>query len=387
MRFISAAHIFDGEKFLNKNPILVLDDKNCFVEYSDRKSIDRSNLEHYDGIICPGFVNAHCHLELSHMKGVFEEKAGMLNFAKNIITKRMTFPKEQIQEGIVEADKMMWENGIVAVGDISNTQDTFETKQRSKIFYHTFIELIGFNPERVETVFALGKELQRMASNADLKNSLVPHAPYSASDSLMQKISADVIETKYPVSIHNQETEEENLFFKKKEGDFAELYKFLQMPIDFFKPSGYSSLKTYLPNLSNCGNLILVHNTFSSKEDIIWANKFHEQLYWCLCPNANLFIENTLPNINDFLKENCRMVIGTDSLASNHSLSMTDEINVLLSHFNWIKIADALKWATSNGAAALGIQNNFGKFIKGKNTGMNHLNYGSNQLTFNKKLT
>jgi cytosine/adenosine deaminase-related metal-dependent hydrolase len=320
------------------------------------------------------------------MKGVFEEKAGMLNFAKNIITKRMTFPKEQIQEGIIEGDKMMWENGIVAVGDISNTVDTFETKQKSKIFYHTFIELIGFNPERAETVFALGKQLQDVAENLKLKNSLVPHAPYSVSDSLMRKVSEDVLETKYSVSIHNQESEAENLFFKKKEGDFVKLYEFLQMPIDFFKSSDKSSIKTYLPNLSSCSNLILVHNTFSSTEDIAWANKFHKELYWCLCPNANLYIENTLPHINDFLQENCKMVIGTDSLASNHSLSITDEINVLLSNFNWIKIADTLKWATSNGAEAIGIQNDFGQFIKGKNAGMNHLNFKSNQLVLEKKL-
>src|SRR5258708_35961120 len=123
----------------------------------------------------------------------------------------------------------MWENGIVAVGDISNTADSFEAKQKSKIFYHTFIELIGFNPERTETVFALGKELQNDANQMDLKNSLVPHAPYSVSDNLMQKISSDVLETNYPVSIHNQESEAENLFFKKKEGAFTELYKFLQM--------------------------------------------------------------------------------------------------------------------------------------------------------------
>lgn len=386
MRFISATHVFDGNQFLNDNPVLVFDGDNCFVDYLDRNLIDGSELEHYEGIICPGFVNAHCHLELSHMKGIFPEKAGMLNFAKGIITKRMTFGKEQIQEGIIDGDKMMWENGIVAVGDISNTPDTFETKQKSKIVYHTFIELIGFNPERAETVFALGKELQRNANEMNLKNSLVPHAPYSVSSDLMEKISADVSETKYSVSIHNQESEAENLFFKKKEGAFVELYDFLQMPIGFFKPSGHSALKTYLAHLSNCENLILVHNTFSSTEDISWANKFHKELYWCLCPNANLYIENTLPPINDFIQNNCKMVIGTDSLASNHSLSITDEINVLLSHFNWIKIADALKWATSNGAKALGIQNDFGQFIKGKNAGMNHLNYKSDQLTFNRKL-
>lgn len=386
MRFISATHIFDGNQFLNENPVLVLDDKNCFVEYLDRKTIDKTRIEHYEGIVCPGFVNAHCHLELSHMKGVFAEKSGMLNFAKGIITKRMTFAQEQIQEGIIAGDKAMWENGIVAVGDISNTADTFETKQKSRIFYHTFIELIGFNPERAETVFAIGKELQRGANTMELKNSLVPHAPYSVSDCLMQKISSDVLDSKYPVSIHNQECPDEDLFFKKKEGAFKELYEFLQMPIDFFKVSGQSSLQTYLPYLTNCSNLLLVHNTFTSKEDIVWANKLHKELFWCLCPNANLYIENTLPQLTNFMTVNCRMVIGTDSLASNHTLSITDEINTLLTNFNWLKIADALKWATFNGADALGINKNFGQFIKGKNAGINHLGYKKNQLVFEKKL-
>ena len=386
MRFISATHIFDGNRFLSDNPVLVLDDKDCFVEYLDRKIIDKSKLEHYDGIICPGFVNAHCHLELSHMKGAFEEKAGMLNFAKNIITKRMTFAKEQIQEGIIEADKMMLENGIVAVGDISNTADTFETKQKSKIFYHTFIELIGFNPERAETVFTLGKTLQGMANASGLKNSLVPHAPYSVSDSLIKKISTDVLGTKSPVTIHNQECADENLFFRKREGAFNELYSFLQMPIDFFQPSGKSSLQTYLPNLVSGGNLILVHNTFTTEEDISFANKLNKKLYWCVCPNANLYIENTLPDIHRFIKNNCAMVIGTDSLASNHSLSVVDEINVLLKNFNWLKIADVLKWATFNGAEALNLNTSFGGFIKGRNAGLNLLGYKKNELVLEKKV-
>lgn len=386
MRFISATYVFDGKQFLNDNPILVLDDNNCFVEYRKPGGINIGKTEHYQGIICPGFVNAHCHLELSHMKGVFEEKSGMLNFAKGIITKRMTFAQEQIQAGIIEADKFMWENGIVAVGDISNTADTFETKQKSRIFYHTFIELIGLNPERAETVFAMGKELQRVANRMDLNNSLVPHAPYSVSGSLMQKISSDVLGTKYPVSIHNQECADEDLFFKRKEGTFKELYEFLQMSIDFFKANGHSSLQAYLPHLAKCGNLILVHNTFTNKEDIIWANRSHKELYWCLCPNANLYIENALPQLNNFITDNCRMVIGTDSLASNHSLSITDEMNVLLQSFNWVKMADLLKWATYNGAEALNIDDKFGGFIKGKNAGINLLNYSSGQLMFESKI-
>ena len=179
---------------------------------------------------------------------------------------------------------------------------------------------------------------------------------------------------------------DEDLFFKNKEGNFVELYEFLKIPIDFFKASGHSSLLTYLPHLGNCKNLLLVHNTFTKNEDIIWANKLYNELYWCLCPNANLYIENSLPQLNNFIADNCRMIIGTDSLASNTSLSITSEINALLANFNWIKIADTLKWATYNGAEALGIEDKFGGFIKGKNAGLNHLSYKPNQLIFERKL-
>jgi aminodeoxyfutalosine deaminase len=386
MRFISANFVFDGTRFLKERPVLALDNNDRFIEYIDRNAISGDKVEDYEGIICPGFVNAHCHLELSHMKGIIPERTGLLNFAKNIITKRRSFEKEGIDRAIIEADKTMWENGIVAVGDISNTPDTFEAKQTSRIFYHTFLELIGFDPEQAGTVFALGKELQRGAIREGLRSSLVPHAPYSVSEPLMKMIASDVIETRYPVSIHNQETPDEDLFFKKKEGDFVELYEFLKMPIAFFEPSGYSSLQTYLAHLGKCRNLLLVHNTFTAEEDIRWAKDFYQELYWCLCPNANLYIEDTLPDLKKFMEHNCRMVIGTDSLASNHTLSVIDELNVLLKEFKWLSIEDVLKWATCNGAEALGIQDNFGNFVKGKNTGLNWLSYKEDTLTLEKKL-
>lgn len=386
MRFISAKYLFDGQKFLNTNPVLVLDDKNCFMEYAKRESIEKNRIEHYDGIVCPGFVNTHCHLELSHMLSTIPEKTGFLNFGKNIMSRRNSFSKEEIREAIIVADKKMTEEGIVAVGDISNTNDTFETKAGSPIFYHTFIELIALNPDRAEMAFNEGKRLQSNASEKGLKSSLVPHAPYSVSAELMKKTADDSRASKSPITIHNQENPDEDLFFQKKEGDFVEFYKFLGIPIDYFHPSGLSSLRTYLPNLTASGNLILVHNTFTSSDEIKWANNLNKNMYWCTCPNANLYIENRLPELKNFIENKCKMVIGTDSLASNHSLSITGEINVLLDNFKWLKIADALKWATYNGAEALGIEAKFGGFIKGKNTGLNYLSYKSNRLTLEGKI-
>lgn len=386
MRFISATYIFDGKRFLSDRPVLVLDDNNCFVEYRKQNAIDKSKIEFYEGIICPGFVNAHCHLELSNMLGAIPEKGGFLNFGKNIMSRRNSYTKEEISEAISVYDKKMTENGIVAIGDISNTSDTFETKSVSKNFYHTFIELISLNPERADMAFDSGKELQNVASQKELISSLVPHAPYSVSNVLMREISKDSTQNKLPITIHNQENQDEDLFFQKKEGAFVEFYEFLKIPIDYFQPSGESSLKTYLPNLDGESNLILVHNTFTPQKEVQWANSIRKNIYWCLCPKANLYIENRIPDLQKFTDNNCKIVIGTDSLASNDSLSVISELNVLLKHFHWARIADVLKWATFNGAEALNIENKFGAFIKEKNAGINYLSYKKNQLVFEKKL-
>lgn len=384
MRFLSASQIHNGQKFIDEGTILVLDNENRFIEFLNKASVDPGKVEKYDGIISPGFVNAHCHLELSHLRGAIEKRTGLINFAKGIIGKRMLFTPGQISEAIEEADKKMWEEGIVAVGDICNTKDTFKKKSVSKIKYHSFIELIGLNPTYADVILGVGKQLMDELKKYNLPGSLVPHAPYSVSEDLLRKISLEAGAA--PVSIHNQESAEEDKFFKEKKGGFVDLYEFLKFPIDFFKPIGFSSLQTYLPHLSNCKNLILVHNTFSSEEDIVWANKFYRELYWCLCPNANLYIENTMPEISKFINDNCRICIGTDSLASNDDLSMISEMNALTSKFSTIDTETILRWAIYNGAEALSMQEDFGSFIKNKNTGVNLHSIDKNTLTFQKKL-
>jgi cytosine/adenosine deaminase-related metal-dependent hydrolase len=384
MRFLSATYLFDGKQYLDSDLVLVLGGESRLLNIVNRKDVDAGNIEHYDGIICPGFVNAHCHLELSYLKSEIEPKKGMLEFAKGIIGKRMLFSDQKINDAAVQADKEMWNNGIVAVGDISNVRNSFEIKKNSKLFYHTFIELIGLNPMHSEVVFNFGKDTLNGLHALNLKGSLTPHAPYSVSGNLMERIA---LENKtLPTSIHNQESEAENDFFREKKGDFTELYQFLKAPIEYFTSTEKSSIQSYLPHLKNTTNLLLIHNTFSNDEDVKWANGFHDKLYWCLCPNANLYIENRLPDIHLLINNDCRICLGTDSLASNHSLSVLDEMNVLLDKFPGLKPEQVLGWATFNGAEALMIEDNFGGFIKNKNAGLNLLNFKNNKLNLVQKL-
>jgi cytosine/adenosine deaminase-related metal-dependent hydrolase len=116
-----------------------------------------------------------------------------------------------------------------------------------------------------------------------------------------------------------------------------------------------------------------VHNTFSNKEDVEIAEKYHRNLFWCLCANANLYIENTLPDVALLQVHNCNLTLGTDSLASNTTLSIVDEINVLRQHQSNISLEVLLKAATYNGAQFLGLESQLGLIEKGKKPGINLL--------------
>lgn len=383
MRFITASQIFDGKKFLQKDTAIVVDDKNCFVKTVSSGIVDAGKLEKHDGIITPGFVNAHCHLELSHLYNLISQKAGFVGFAKELMSKRFSFSQEMIGEAMLIAEAQMWDNGIVAVGDISNTADSFSYKDQSEMIYHTFVELIALNPGLAEKVMMGGKELQTKIKNHS--SSLAPHAPYSVSLELMSEI-AKVGKENLPLTIHNQESKAENEFFETGTGRVLELYAHLNIDISYYKPSGKTSLQTYLPSLASDRNLILVHNTFSNKADIEFARQFSKKLFWCLCPNANLYIENALPDVNLLRAHNCKIVMGTDSLASNHSLSVIDELNVLMREFDLMDKEEVLTWATSNGAEALEMEDRVGRFIKGKNAGLNLIRLENKQFSFERKL-
>ena len=383
MRIISANSIFNGINFLSQEMALVIDDFGLLKDIVKKTEIQSSEIEHYDGIIAPGFVNAHCHLELSHLFSQIESKTGLIEFLKQVIAKRNNFNKKEQEDAAIEADFKMWESGIVAVGDISNIDTTFKTKANSKIYYHTFIELIGLNPLHSETIFEKGLSLLKELENYNLIGSLAAHAPFSSSKLLINKIANYNSLNNLAFSIHNQESEEETKFFAGRPSGINDLFNYLNIDINWFTPPKTSSLLSYLDVIPNKKSL-LVHNTFCKEEDII-ASK-HKFINWCFCPGANLFIENTLPNCDLFLNHNQNWCIGTDSLASNQKLDMCFEASILLSKLPSISIESILKALTYNGAKALGIEDKFGKLIIGKNTGLNLIQHSDTQLNFIKKI-
>ena len=298
-------------------------------------------VEYYPGLLSPGFINCHCHLELSHMKGVVPERTGLVDFLTAVIRRRGAARGGGDAAAGARAEQEMLDNGIVAVGDICNTADTLSLKTEGRLYYHNFIETMGFieqgAPDRFAQSLGVFQTFAEAYSLPIEANSIVPHAPYSVSSALFRLVAG--FPGNHILTIHNQETEAENEFYLSGTGDFLRLYQQLGLDVSFFQGTGKRSLASYLPYFYRNQGLILVHNVATSEEDLravmgagasaLAAGAGGATLYFCLCPNANRYISDQLPDVGMLVRNGCTIVMGTDSLASNHQLSILEEIKTL----------------------------------------------------------
>ena len=372
LRKFRADQLFTGYELLYDEHVLITEDDGKIKDIL-KISDAGDDVQQFKGVVSPGFLNCHCHLELSHMKGLIPEKTGLVDFVFKVVTERH-HREDEILNAISKAEEEMMQNGVVAVGDICNNSFTLLQKQKSNLHYYNFIEASGWLPEvapvRLERALRLSQEFKMQ--NAKCKNSIVPHAAYSVSEDLWREMQPH-FENK-TVTIHNQETAFEDEFFLEGGGDFNRMYELMKIDNKHHQPTKKSSLQSYFAKLKPAKNVLLVHNTFTKQEDLDYIKLTTQasrlKTYFCFCVNANLYIENTLPPIELFRKADCNIVLGTDSLASNWSLSILDEIKTIRKSFPGIPIQEILQWATINGAKALEMDDKLGSFEKGKKPGI-----------------
>lgn len=379
MRKISANIIYDGLGNKFDHYVLIIDSYNKISGLIPKTIAgEASEIEHFDGFICPGFVNTHCHLELSHLKGTLDEKLGINNFLNQLVKLRAT-DEEIITESCIEWDNMMYQQGIIAVGDICNTHHSIKAKLNTKIQYYNFIETFALHPSRAEAAINKAKSLlNEFKRNLNFPVSITPHAPYSVSNDLYSLIN-NTIRPGDSITIHNQESQSENEFFVSRSGEMAKRLTDWGIDISHIIASGKNSVQTYLQEIKEDNNLLLVHNTFTAKEDLNYIKEVRKHTYLALCPKANLYIENALPNIELIQKSGLPICIGTDSLASNNDLNIWSELQTIQSAYPKINTETLIKWACLNGAKFLNMENKFGSFENKKNPGV--ININKNQIT------
>ena len=368
MRFFSAQYILTNTGSPLKRPIICTEDNGTIIsiETSPGELNERHSLEFFNGIIVPGFVNSHCHLELSWMKGKIPEGTGLGGFLSNLNSIR-TNPPEDILKPALEADNFMSAEGVVKCADICNTSLTFSFKKKSRIKYFNLLEVYGIDPAKAEKRLEEINTVATSANNEKITWQIVPHSVYSVSVPLFRLIR-EKMKSNSITSVHFLETEDEISMLSNRSGALMEAYKkFLSPSSEINTVTDHS--KAILEEIPGSGNLLLVHNTFITREIINKLNQ-RNNIFYCLCPNSNIYIGGVVPPAPMLAEEGCNIVIGTDSLASNSSLSMISELYTLQEYFPQIKFEELIRWATINGARALGEEDNSGTIEPGKRPGL-----------------
>jgi cytosine/adenosine deaminase-related metal-dependent hydrolase len=184
---------------------------------------------------------------------------------------------------------------------------------------------------------------------------------------------------KKTISIHNQETVPENELFLTGKGDFVDFYSQFGISLSDFKASGQTSIHYALEHLDPKHRTLFVHNTLSSQEDIAFAQSKIQECFWATCPNANLYIENGLPNYKNFIQAKAKVCIGTDSLTSNWGLSVFSEMQTIKKYQSYVSDLELLQWGTINGAEALGFEKELGGIQVGKSPGLNLIRHSKTE--------
>ena len=332
------------------------------------KPAEESGLEFYSGILVPGFINAHCHLELSHLKGLIPQQTGITGFVSQVSQIRAS-GENVIRQAAEAVDRLMYREGISGAGDISNNGITLTIKQNSHIHYHTFIELFGLNPETSKPRYDDACRLAQEFTRKGLSCSITPHAPYSVGIDLWEKLAASTGLTGR-ISIHHDESLEERELLERRTGKMADHFRQAGFDLDCLPAEAaeiYQLLGKYLPD----SEWILVHNTVTDPYKGISDRK--HGIYHVLCPRSNRYIESRLPDLSGFAASGKIVCLGTDSMASNLSLSIFEEMRTVMESEPGIAFETVLNWATINGARALGMEKTLGTIEPGKKPGLVHI--------------
>lgn len=353
--------------------------RNAFVERADDGTVLAVGLcpegeKVEEGVLVPGFVNAHCHAELSYMKGLFRKGTGMAGFIDQINALRDTVSPEERFNALQSAFDTLWDQGVVAMADISNGADSFALKARHPLYTRTFLEVFGDRPEDCSAVMRQVLDLQQSARAYGLDAAPAPHACYTMSPQLLTAASVEGLKSGF-LSFHSEESAEEEEMMLSGSGPMWEnrLRNGIQPP----PVTGTSSLAYFLDRLAAGGlsspvpgKVLLVHECCLTPEGAALAKARLQEPYIALCPLSNLFIHRTLPPVELMRRSGIPLCVGTDSLSSNDALCMVAELYCLQKAFPALALGELLEWTCLNGARFLGKEAVLGSIEAGKKPGL-----------------
>jgi cytosine/adenosine deaminase-related metal-dependent hydrolase len=305
--------------------------------------------------VLPGLVNAHTHLELSHLRDAIPSGQSFVSWIRRVVAlqrERRDPGADSILAGVDEGIREAVASGTALVGDISNTLVSFDPLVRSALAGVVFYELIRFRAASPGEIVAVVQEaLDRVAAltSAKVRGSLAAHAPYSVSPDLFRALSGP---DSAPFSVHLSESVEETEFVRTGGGPWRTFLEDMGSWDPAFVASAVSPVE-YLDRMGVLGpRTLAVHGVQMTPSDLARLAERGSTLV--TCPRSNARTGAGTPPIADFYASGVRVAVGTDSLASTPDLNIFSELAAMRALAPSVPAASLLESATRHGAAALG---------------------------------
>ncbi|MDA3819555.1 MAG: amidohydrolase family protein [Candidatus Delongbacteria bacterium] len=375
MRQIAASMAYDGYQWI-KSPLIRLDDNDMIVDVGrfDPKKSEPAQTEYYHGILTPGFINAHVHLELSFKDAVFTGKSGMSNFIRHVRWSRKSLAQPCADNMVNQVRKIKY-SGTVAVSDVMNSGHALNLLEKSALKHIGFFEYYMLNEKQLQQQAEKYKALVEQHPEKRIYPAL--HAPYTISASNISMLKKIFSGSQEITSIHFKESSDEIQLYQQK-GELYNLYRDLE---NNYQPVVHHDdlVQGLFEIFRYTDKIMLVHNTFITNQDINnienLARKTNKTIAFVLCPRSNYNISGVYPPYNILRKSELPLMLGTDSLLSVSSLSIFDELMFVHHGISDIPLGDMLQWITINPARFFGLEKSIGSLRPGKKPGIN-LIYG-----------
>ena len=306
------------------------------------------------GVLLPGLVNAHCHLELTHLAGRVDASRGFVPWVERLVDARPRFTDAEVDAGIARGIDEASATGTVAIGDVSNTLRSVRPLAASPLRAVVFHELIGWDPAASPKILAEADQRlseaggSRPAPNVEIRRAA--HAPHSVSADLLRALGL----RGGPAAIHLAESSEESEFLATGEGEWSGFLGRRGLGHVAFAGARGRSAVRYLDGLGALRRgTVCAHCVHVDAEDCRLLAARGAAVV--LCPRSNQTLGVGRAPVEDLLAAGVLCALGTDSLASAPSLDLLQEAAEL--HRQWPAIPPAriIRMATIDGARALGL--------------------------------
>jgi aminodeoxyfutalosine deaminase len=343
------------------------------VGATDAQSAANPAVDLGDVALMPGLVNAHTHLELSHLRDLIPPADRFVSWVRGVMASRRSRPDPsaaEILDGIRAGIDQSLRCGTVLVGDISNTLVPYAPLAQSDLAAVLFYELIRFNaPDPTGLVADACLRLDELETTDHVRPTLAGHAPYSVAPSVFTAIRAAM--DRWPervCSVHLAESREESEFIAEGTGEWRTFLEQVGSWDPAWTPPRLSPVAALDELQFLTDRTLAVHGVQMTADDL--ACLLARGTTLVTCPRSNAHTGAGSPPISAFYASGVRVAVGTDSLASTPDLNVFAELREMRALAPHVPAAMLLESATRQGARALGFEADFGTLEGGRRARM-----------------